>query len=76
VRGYIADDRLRVLGVAGPKRLASLPDLPTMAELGMPDFDVNLWVGIFAPQGVPDEIIQRLNGALREAIGHEELRSA
>ena len=76
VRAYIADDRLRVLGVAGPKRLQSLPDLPTMAELGMPDFDVNLWVGIFAPRDVADDIVQRLNGALKQAIGHEELRAA
>jgi tripartite-type tricarboxylate transporter receptor subunit TctC len=76
VRAYIADDRLRVLGVAGPKRIESLPDLPTMAELGMPDFDVNLWVGLFAPKDVPDDIVQRLNGAVKQAIGNEGLRSA
>lgn len=76
VKGYIADDRLRVLGVAGPKRIDALPDVPTLAEVGIADVDVNLWVGIFAPSGVPDAIVEKLNEALQKAIAHPELRAA
>lgn len=76
VKSLIAEDRLRVLGVAGPKRIDALPNLPTMAELGMPDFEVNLWVGIFAPRGTPDVVVDKLNAAIKQAAATPELREA
>jgi tripartite-type tricarboxylate transporter receptor subunit TctC len=73
---FISDKRLRVIGAAGPKRVAAAPDVPTMAEAGMPGFEVNLWVGVFAPAATPDAIMQRLNQALKQALADDELRAA
>lgn len=73
---FISDDRLRVIGAAGPKRLSAVPNVPTMAEAGMPGFEVILWVGVFAPAGTPDPIVQRLNEALKESLTDADLRAA
>ncbi len=60
--------RLRALAVAAPKRLAVLPDVPTMAESGFVDPDVNSWSGIIAPPGTPVPIVQKLNRLMREVV--------
>jgi tripartite-type tricarboxylate transporter receptor subunit TctC len=73
---FITDNRLRVIGAAGPKRIAAAPDVPTMAEAGMPGFEVNLWVAVFAPAATPEPIMQRLNDAVRKALADDELRIA
>jgi len=49
-------------------RLASLPDLPTSAEAGLPEFEAQGWNGLFVPKGTPPEIIARLNAAARTAV--------
>ncbi|PHY08097.1 MAG: ABC transporter substrate-binding protein [Alcaligenaceae bacterium] len=56
----ILNGRVRAIAVAGRQRLAQLPDLPTMIESGMPDFEADSWNGLFAPAGTPPEIIARL----------------
>ncbi|WP_426959356.1 Bug family tripartite tricarboxylate transporter substrate binding protein [Muricoccus radiodurans] len=53
--------RVRALAVTAPQRVAALPDVPTMAELGFPDLQVTLWAGLFAPAGTPPAIIERLH---------------
>ncbi len=57
---------LRALGVAASKRLTLLPDLPTLAEAGLPDFEITSWNGLFAPAGTDPAIIQKLNAACVE----------
>jgi tripartite-type tricarboxylate transporter receptor subunit TctC len=57
----IKDGQLRALAVSGNKRIASLPDLPTMAELGFPDVQVGSGVGLVAPAGTPPDIIAKLH---------------
>jgi len=52
--------KLRVLGVTSLKRLALLPDIPTVAESGFPGYEVNNWVGLLAPAGTPKEVIARI----------------
>jgi tripartite-type tricarboxylate transporter receptor subunit TctC len=52
---------LRALGVTTPARSSAAPDLPTLAEAGLPDFDVSSWTGLFVPAGTPRAIIERLN---------------
>ena len=54
---------MRAIGVTVKERSASAPDVPTLAESGLPDFDVSAWTGLFAPAGTPRAIIERLNAA-------------
>lgn len=60
--------RVRGLAVTGPKRSAALPDIPTVAEAGVPGYEATTWTGIVAPAGVPRAIILKLNAALNRAI--------
>jgi tripartite-type tricarboxylate transporter receptor subunit TctC len=66
--------KLRALAVTTPQRAASLPDVPTMAESGLPGFDVSTWFGVFAPAGTPAPIVSRLNQTLTAALKTPEMR--
>jgi tripartite-type tricarboxylate transporter receptor subunit TctC len=57
----IAEGKLRALATTGSKRVATLPDVPTLAEAGLTGYDVALWMGISAPAGTPPAITERLN---------------
>ena len=65
--GVIAEGRLRALAVTMPERWPALPDVPTMAEAGMPDFNVSPWHLWAGPAGMPREIAERLSAEVREA---------
>ena len=67
--GLVKDGKLRALGVTGLKRSPTFPDVPTVAEQGLPGFEAVLHYGIVAPAGTPRPIIDKLNAALREALG-------
>jgi tripartite-type tricarboxylate transporter receptor subunit TctC len=60
--------RVRALAVSGRNRLQTAPDIPTVAESGFPGYDVSGWLGIVAPRGTPQPIINRLNAALNEIV--------
>lgn len=64
--GLIPEKRFKVLAVTGPKRVPSLPDVPTMSELGVPDYSIVAWVGAFAPARTPPAIVDRLNRAIND----------
>ena len=64
----IGDKLVRGLVVGSNVRLATLPDLPTSAEAGLPEFEAQGWNGLFAPKGTPPEIIAKLNAAARAAV--------
>jgi tripartite-type tricarboxylate transporter receptor subunit TctC len=66
--GLVKEGRLRALGLTGLKRSASFPDVPTVAEQGLPGFEAVLHYGIVAPAGTPRPIIDKLNAALRSAL--------
>ena len=66
--GLVKDGRLRALGVTGLIRSASFPDVPTVAEQGLPGFEAVLHYGIVAPAGTPRAIVGKLNAALRLAL--------
>ena len=69
------DDKLvRGLVVGSTVRLATLPDLPTSAEAGLPEFEAQGWNGLFAPKGTPPEIITKLNAAARTAVESEPVK--
>jgi len=60
--------KMRVLAVANDKRLPLLPDVPTFAELGIKDMVVSNWLGVVAPKGTPNSIIETLNKAINKAL--------
>jgi len=59
---------LRGLAVAAPKRVPGLPDVPTAAEAGLPNYEVSTWYGIFARKGTPQEAIDRLTKEVKAAM--------
>jgi tripartite-type tricarboxylate transporter receptor subunit TctC len=66
--------KLRVLAVSSSRRLASLPEVPTLNEAGFPGMEDYTWVGLFAPAGTAAEITQRLNAAVRDAVKSPEIK--
>ncbi len=74
-RPVVESGRARFLAIATAERLPSLPDVPTLAESGLPGFDVSEWVGLFAPAGTPEAIANRLQEALAAVLAEEEVRT-
>ena len=70
---HIKSGRLRALAVSSPTRLAALPDVPTVAESGYPDFEADQWYGVVAPAGMPAALIARLNTIINEALQSTEV---
>jgi len=68
VIGQIAAGKLRPLATAANTRPGALPDVPTMAEAGVPDFDTSLWFGLLAPTGTPRPIVDKLATAANRAM--------
>jgi tripartite-type tricarboxylate transporter receptor subunit TctC len=66
--GQVGAGKLTALATAADKRPVALPDVPTMAEAGMPDFDTSLWLGLAAPAGTPRPILAKLAGAAHQAM--------
>jgi tripartite-type tricarboxylate transporter receptor subunit TctC len=73
--GLIGESKVRALAVTGSRREQALPDLPTVAEAGLPGYEAVLHYGIAAPAGTPRPIVDKLNAALREALAAEETRA-
>lgn len=72
----IREGKLRALGTTGAKRVASLPDVPTLAEAGMTGYEVSLWIGIAAPVGTPRSIVSRLNQEMSKILALPEITTA
>ena len=66
--GLLGEGKFKVFGVTGPKRIKTLPEVPTLTELGVPDFNIVAWVAAFAPTGTPAAVIERLNGAINTLL--------
>ena len=73
-RGPVESGLIRALGVTGLKRSVLLPDVPTIAESGLPGFEVSLRYGIVAPAGTPRPIIDKLNRQLEAALATDEVK--
>jgi tripartite-type tricarboxylate transporter receptor subunit TctC len=72
----IQSGQLKALASATEKRVGILPDVPTMAEIGMSDFETSIWFGLMAPAGTPREVIDKLERATRDAVQSPEVVSA
>jgi tripartite-type tricarboxylate transporter receptor subunit TctC len=75
VRSYVDSPRLKMLAVLSSERLQELPNMPTMAETGFPDFVLSSWMGLFGPAGLPSDIRQQLSDALVKVGKNPELQA-
>ena len=73
---FIKDNRVKPLATTGAKRSSVYPDVPTVAESGLPGFDVDLWIGIYGPAGMPPAVLAKLNSELNKVLQHPELKAA
>jgi tripartite-type tricarboxylate transporter receptor subunit TctC len=73
--GLVKDGKVRALGVTGTHRSPLFPDLPTVAEAGLPGYEAVLHYGLVAPAGTPQPIVDKLNAALRAALADDAVRA-
>jgi tripartite-type tricarboxylate transporter receptor subunit TctC len=71
---YVRSKRIRALGIAAKKRSPAAPDLPTIAESGLPGFEVVSWYGLFAPANTSRDVVARLHGEVVRALAAPEVR--
>jgi tripartite-type tricarboxylate transporter receptor subunit TctC len=76
VVSQVETGKLKALASAAGKRPSIAPNLPTMAEAGMPDFDTSIWFGLMAPAGTPADVIDKLGHAVRAALMSDEVLAA
>jgi tripartite-type tricarboxylate transporter receptor subunit TctC len=74
VVSHIKSGRLRALAVTSPKRLASLPDVPTATEAGLKGYDLDSWFALYAPAGTPQAVVQQLNAEVNKILQMPEVR--
>src|SRR5690606_5247564 len=65
---HIKAGKIKAYATTASERLAAFPDLPTTRELGIPDVNITVWHGLYAPKGTPPEVINKLNAALQVAL--------
>jgi tripartite-type tricarboxylate transporter receptor subunit TctC len=71
---HIKSGKLRALGMTAPKRSPAIPEVPTMVEAGVPDFELTGWLGLFAPAGTPRPAVERLYTEMAKSVGSPEVR--
>src|SRR5262245_44640895 len=74
IAGHVKAGKLRALAVAGERRIAALPEVPTFAEAGLPGYRFESWFGLAAPRGTSKEIIARLRGEVRKALALNDVK--
>lgn len=72
---FVKSGQLRALAVSSSKRLDALPEVPTVAESGLPGFEADQWYGVVAPAGTPREIVLKLNAQINQALASSELKA-
>jgi tripartite-type tricarboxylate transporter receptor subunit TctC len=74
VTSLVKAGKLRLIAVATPRRMPQFPDVPTVAESGLPGFEFNSWFAMMAPAGTPRPIVQALHGAIQKSLADPEIR--
>jgi tripartite-type tricarboxylate transporter receptor subunit TctC len=72
--GHIKGGRLRAIALTSAKRSESMPEIPTLADTGLPGFDVNPWFGLLAPAGTPADVVNQLNRDINEALHSADVK--
>jgi tripartite-type tricarboxylate transporter receptor subunit TctC len=75
LKPFVDDGRLRARAVNGAQRMKPIPDVPTMAEAGVPGYDFTAWAGIAAPAGPPEPIVRQLYGAIAAILATPDARA-
>ena len=75
VQGHVKSGALRGIAVTTAKRSSAMPELPTIAESGLPGYDASTWGGILAPAGTPKDVVAKLNGAINAALKMDDVRT-
>jgi len=75
VQGHVKSGTLRGIAVTTAKRSSAMPDLPTIAESGLPGYDASTWGGILAPAGTPKDVVAKLNSSINAALKMDDVRS-
>jgi tripartite-type tricarboxylate transporter receptor subunit TctC len=73
---FTSDNRVRPIATTGLKRVNVYPDVPTVDGAGLKGFEVDLWLGIFAPAGLPPDVLAKLNGALTKTLQNPDVKTA
>jgi tripartite-type tricarboxylate transporter receptor subunit TctC len=73
--GHIKAGKLRALAVTGDKRVAALPDVPTLSEAAVPGFNSISWIGLLAPAATPKDIVEKISAAVREVLATPEVKN-
>jgi tripartite-type tricarboxylate transporter receptor subunit TctC len=73
--GHIKAGKLRALAVTSDKRVSALPDVPTLAESGLPGFNSISWIGLLAPAATPREIVEKVSADVRETVAREDVKA-
>jgi len=73
---FTSDNRVRPIATTGLRRSSVYPDIPTVDEAGLKGFEVDLWLGIFAPAGIPAPVLARLNADINKTLQKEEVKTA
>ena len=71
---YIKDGRVKAFGTTTMKRLPAIPNVPTLNEQGLKGFEVKVWHGVYAPKGVPQPILDKINAALKKALNTPDVK--
>ena len=72
-RGHSQGGKMKVLGIAGTRRVSALPNVPTFAEQGLQGFDIDSWIGVYAPARTPPPVVEAWTAALREITAMPEI---
>ena len=73
---HIKSGKVKALATTGLRRSAILPDVPTMAEAGVPKYEATIWLGVMAPKGTPAAVVNKLNAEIGKITGNAEVRKA
>jgi tripartite-type tricarboxylate transporter receptor subunit TctC len=73
---YLQDGKLRALGVTTPRRIPELPDVPTIAESGVPGYEVTLWIAVIGPAKLPQNIVDTLSADINQALAEDTIKQA